>query len=941
MKLYKTISSAILSAAIVAAGASLHSCDDPINEGFRVPIPPFMQVENESLNFGEAGAEAFAFQVRCNEAYEVKTSDGLANWCTFTKNEEGDLLLNVKENTGKNVRRGEFYIVATSQTDTVNIAQLGWGKAILLSKNTVNIEEAGAMFDIDITANVECSFNFGENTWVSLQEEQVVTRAHETATKTYRFKAEANNADTRIAEVQIKDADETSDITPVLLTVIQKKLGDYSGNAPAVGEDIQLFALEATGDGGFRPTRGYDLIIDGETNTGSNQGGWLSDYTKGGKLPQYIEMTFYENVDMDYVVVHPSDTEFFKDVEILVRSSENDTWTNVCNVTIPQVPSATRVKFPTTQMNVKQIKFNLTSSASSNFNGVFKCNEIQFFKKNPENFDPYTLFEDKLCTKLKPGITQDDILTCENQFYKNLAWYIFNGKYNTEFRVASYNACPRPETEQKAYQYDSPKSLLDNPTGIAVSKDENLVVMADLKGKSSMTLRVVNWNLPQGDGFNQYKEYTLADGLNNLVMQDAGLVYVMYNSDSYETDPEIMLHFVSGEVNGYYDSQNPALTDRWEELLQTASHKYFDVLGKYVHLTFETVDFSNYVKSGKQLADTYDQLVYTEMEFLGLVKYNKIPKNRFFFNVMYDNWMYSTSYRTSYVKTTVPDILSHDKFWTDCWGPAHEVGHGLQMSRFKWIGMTEVSNNMQSMNAMTKMLQKASRLQTKKNYLKAFNNIIATYKPHCTNSDPFEKLIPFWQLELYFGNVLKQSPYYTKDGSGFYPSLYEKFRTDGITPKNDGEYQLQFLLDCCEVSKTDLTDFFEKWGLLIPCDELISDYAKRQLTVTQDQVNKVKATIAQSGYSKPALALEYISDNTWELYKNPQSVIASTATRSGETITLNGWKNAVAFEVVNAEGKLVYIAEGDTSEFTLPQGWQEGYVLQSVSANGTRTKVAL
>lgn len=238
-------------------------------------------------------------------------------------------------------------------------------------------------------------------------------------------------------------------------------------------------------------------------------------------------------------------------------------------------------------------------------------------------------------------------------------------------------------------------------------------------------------------------------------------------------------------------------------------------------------------------------------------------------------------------------------------------------------------------------MSKPSRLQVNGNYPKAFNNIIAAYKPHCTDNDPFEKLIPFWQLELYFGNVLGQSPYYTKDGSGFFPDLYEKFRTDGIKPANDGEMQLQFVLDCCEVGQTDLTDFFEKWGMLTPCEEEINDYSTRTLKITQAQVDEVKSKIAQMGYSKPALALEYISDNTWELYKNQESVTKGTASRSEETITLSGWKNVVAFEVVDKDGKLVQIAEGDATEFTLEENWQEGFSLQSVAANGSRAKVTL
>ncbi len=42
----------------------------------------------------------------------------------------------------------------------------------------------------------------------------------------------------------------------------------------------------------------------------------------------------------------------------------------------------------------------------------------------------------------------------------------------------------------------------------------------------------------------------------------------MYHKDDYENAPEITLHFASGKVNGYYDSQNPKLKGRWKRVTQ-------------------------------------------------------------------------------------------------------------------------------------------------------------------------------------------------------------------------------------------------------------------------------------------------------------------------------------------------------------------------------------
>ena len=126
----------------------------------------------------------------------------------------------------------------------------------------------------------------------------------------------------------------------------------------------------------------------------------------------------------------------------------------------------------------------------------------------------------------------------------------------------------------------------------------------------------------------------------------------MYHLDNYETAPAITLHFASGNVNGYYDSQNPAHEGRWEELINNAVDKHFDVLGKYAHLTFPTSRFRNNTKEGKDLIDWYDQLVYREAEFLGLMKYERMFKNRAYFHVIYKSYMYATSYRTAYHDNT-------------------------------------------------------------------------------------------------------------------------------------------------------------------------------------------------------------------------------------------------------------------------------------------------
>ena len=110
------------------------------------------------------------------------------------------------------------------------------------------------------------------------------------------------------------------------------------------------------------------------------------------------------------------------------------------------------------------------------------------------------------------------------------------------------------------------------------------------------------------------------------------------------------------------------------------------------------------------------------------------------------------------------------------------------------------------------------------------------------------------------------------------------------------------------------------------------------------RVDELKKKVENLGYDKlQNIALEYISDNTWELYKNKPEVISGTnATRSGNTITIKNWQNVVAYEVKDQTGKLVFVSSGETTSsttdmFTLSGNWDSSYKLYAVSAAGKRT----
>ncbi|UVP75213.1 hypothetical protein NXW19_13965 [Bacteroides ovatus] len=114
--------------------------------------------------------------------------------------------------------------------------------------------------------------------------------------------------------------------------------------------------------------------------------------------------------------------------------------------------------------------------------------------------------------------------------------------------------------------------------------------------------------------------------------------------------------------------------------------------------------------------------------------------------------------------------------------------------------------------------------------------------------------------------------------------------------------------------------------------------------MTQSDIDNLKSRVNNLGYSKPDVALEYITDSNIELFKNKPAITKGTAARSGNKITLYNWKNVVAFEVVDAAGNKVYIAKGTKDgenmvEINMDIDWKNDYRMKAVAANDTRIDV--
>lgn len=588
----------------------------------------------------------------------------------------------------------------------------------------------------------------------------------------------------------------------------------------------------------FHRSEGIEKSFDGDFTT------IYHSHWGDTEFPVTLRYNFSNAPQIDYLVYNPrmdATNGLIKKLEVWY-TTKSQTRTKLGDFDFKGESRPNKIVFPQPLIDPVNIEFIVKSGVGDNGTGFVSCAEMEFFRQYPNSFDLSNIFADNLCTRLKPGVGSGDIEKIPNLPIRKLAQQLLQRTYETEFRVATFKAYQHPDIMAKVNK-TNPYSLRDNPAGISVKKGEELVVFAgDLHGQN---IGLVVQNLDKSFGG---VSYALAEGVNILKMTDSGLVYVMYLTDT-GTEQPVDLHFASGVVNGYFDSRKHTAAD-WKRLLENATDTYFDVLGQYAHLTFNTNDFRQYTPDGQALINVYDKIASLQQDFMGLNKYNKQFNNRIYLHTVYGNaYMFATSYHTAYHQGTLKNICDVSKLTGDpLWGPAHEIGHCNQTRPgLKWHGMTEVTTNIYSL-ATQAAFGNRSRLIDEKmrdyanRYEKAVATIVDKKIAHNTSDDVFCKLVPFWQLKLYIHDVLGQHD--------FYKDVHEMVRLNP-DPATAGECQLQFVKFTCQAAKLDMTGFFEKWGFLTPVDTMVEDYGDRRFTVTQQQVDNLKEEIKALGYPKP------------------------------------------------------------------------------------------
>ena len=476
-------------------------------------------------------------------------------------------------------------------------------------------------------------------------------------------------------------------------------------------------------------------------------------------------------------------------------------------------------------------------------------------------------FTEASCSRLNATVRSEDLTGFKSDLLKTVATAMLAGKYDKTCRAASYEAYPSPRELARTLKLGDGFSRYENITGIYLEAGEHVVLVGTTAGRE-LSLLIPDWMRKPAEGINPTKdpngwglhrqEIRLQEGVNVIQVKKGSNAYVSYFDDHAEQAPKVSVHFPTGKVNGFFDAAKHTNED-WNRLLDQAVSPILDARGKHIQVAYPVEWFNTYTRGkGRELIANYDALLNHHYTLLGLVKYQKVPKNRILARVNFNYYMFRDGDGVAYLgnQSTMrmvadPSVVIKGD---PCWGFCHEVGHALQMRQMTWGGMTEVSNNIFSMYTGLQDGQ-CEPAQGPEELRVGPQNIIEAdpRKSFLDGTDVFDRLVPFWQLQLYFSRNGRPD---------FYADVMEQMRRrpDAGTGNDSIRNQFEFVKICCDVAEMDLTDFFDKWGFFWVGELKVGDYGKYHYTITQQMVDETKSYLARQQYKKPAVDLTLIED---------------------------------------------------------------------------------
>ena len=722
-----------------------------------------------------------------------------------------------------------------------------------------------------------------------------------------------------------------------------------ANNAAANVETYKELAISSATASQSESGQGIERSYDGNLNTL-----YHSPYGSNTTFPVELVYTLKEADRVDYMIYTPRQDGTMNGNfgNILVEYATGDdvnTFKTLETRDLGQSSAASVIYFGKNGIeNVKKVRVSVKDGAS----GFASCAEMKFCQHNGElTSELAKYFEDSMCTKLKSSVTEDVALSINDPFVKQLVFTMLQGNYVTDFRVGEYEAY-EPIGDLSRKLLTTTYNAYENPTGLYFQPGKSIVAIVDGIGNDPVSLKIKNWGKAYEDEPQSESSYALMNGVNVITPSHRGNGYISYYTRNYASAPNVKIHFVMADVNGYFDAERGHTNEDWQKMLANACSDIMDFRTKRLQMAAPVARFKkNCPVNAEKLAGDLDSTIYYERDVMGLIYFDKEPKNRQFARVVWSGFMFADGVGAASNDNAIDAWLRTDG-GLDFWGLAHELGHNNQITPdFKWSGCGETTNNiysawvqfhlgtgekrlehewsgiddysgmrggrMQTYMEQGVRLGVAWQLQDGPDYHGATPNIKSvpemdyngnytgkTVSTGTRNYDHFVKLVPLWQLLLYC------------DQAGYSPHVYgkviESYRKESTPNISNGKRQMRFMKLVCDSTGLNFLPFFEKAGMLRPICAYIEDYSAGWNMISEDMINELKQYVAEKGYPMPQGEVNYISANNWRCYAEKLAVSGTlndgcTKSTGYVTVDHNKWKNVVAYETYDANGNLLRI----------------------------------
>lgn len=379
-------------------------------------------------------------------------------------------------------------------------------------------------------------------------------------------------------------------------------------------------------------------------------------------------------------------------------------------------------------------------------------------------------------------------------------------------RTFTVEAKPSTTTYQYA-QNRFPFSRFE-PTGIYARNNQTLLVKNN--GSLPVTLHMVEYktgNVPFHQAHRAVRSVSVpAKGSVTATAYVGSMVYL----ECVGNGERVSVNIVGGEHIPVFEKGVHTDADFAAMIKQYPNAPFVEYVGEHSLVTASYNSAKKYTKQPSKVMETLDDIVILQSKKAGLSPTASDPKHQMdphFQHLTEDRYnqvyMYATYEYTAYASAydAIQFVLDYNKLTTDGWGPYHEIGHTKANSRLLFKDMTEVVNNVFSMEVADHFKQ-ASRLAEKNprtgksNYDNAQEFFAKPNRNFDQYTEPFDKLVMLWQLDLSLGK-------------NFYPQLYRMTRDlpAGQAPTTEEAKKQMFMINASKVANINLLPFFDQWGM--------------------------------------------------------------------------------------------------------------------------------